>query len=81
MKDQSEVERILLEKGYKKQVFFYAIGGGEDEDDRDIFIKDESVVFYDYSYKVWRKCHSRQTSYVNGLPSNAEVITQPDEIP
>lgn len=67
-------ENILLAKGYEKRVFFYEIGGGEDEDDIDIFVKGNTVVFYDYSYKVWRTCPYDSINYVNGLPGLALVI-------
>lgn len=66
--------QVLFDKGFKKQVFFYQIGGGEDEDDTDIFVKDDTVVFYDYSYKVWRKCSYSEINYIKGLPCDAEIV-------
>lgn len=71
-------EELLISKGFNKQVFFYQIGGGEDEDDTDIFVKDDVVVFWDHYYKVWRKNRYSQINYVNGLDWHGEACSEGD---
>lgn len=71
-------EELLISKGFKKQIFFYQIGGGEDEDDTYIFINDDVVVFWDHYYKVWRKNIYSKINYVNGLDWDGQVCEETD---
>lgn len=46
-------EDSLKAAGYSKQIFFYKIGGGEDEDDIDIFVKDNIAVSFNFYKETW----------------------------
>ena len=60
-------EQSLIEAGYEKQTFFYQIGGGEDEDDREIFVKDGIAVTYESTYDGWYAKRESEINYVNGF--------------
>lgn len=57
-------EAILKEDGWKCQLFEYKIGGGEDEDDMDIWVKEEWAIT-----KIkdrWLLCRHDNISTING---------------
>ena len=62
--------------GYVARTFFYQIGGGEDEDDKTIFIKNGFAVWITQN-RLYR-CKYDRLSYTNGFPQDAELITPED---
>lgn len=73
-------EQSLLESGFNKQIFFFQIGNGEDEDDIDIYIKGNLAITY--HSKQWKKRPYDQISYVNGFGlDEAEVCTESEVNP
>lgn len=72
-------EEWLKKNGWQKRLFFYAIGGGEDENDRDIWVKDGVALTYEYTYKKWCKASYEELNYVNGFPDN-DIVIYTDEL-
>lgn len=60
--------------GFIKQTFFYQIGGGEDEDDRDVWVNSDAdkVIFKDGN--KYRKCKWSKCNYVNGLDYENSIV-------
>lgn len=65
-----EQVKQLIDAGYKKKVFFFAIGGGEDEDDIDIYVDEikDIAVTWDIWHECWKQTKYSELSYVNGFP-------------
>lgn len=66
-------EQSLIEAGYKKTIFFFQVGGGEDEDDRFIYVKDGIAVTYEGSYQSWHARKEDDINYVNGFDTDCAV--------
>ncbi len=60
--------------GYDRKHFFYAIGGGEDEDGEDILIKGDVVLSWDYSTDRWYKGSWSLCNYVDGIDCSGGCI-------
>lgn len=74
-------EQQLIEAGFKPKTFFYEIGGGEDEDDMTIYIKDDIALMFDFQRKVWLKRPYSSLSYINGFNSYlADVVEHMEEL-
>lgn len=56
----------LHQKGFKKQVFYYAIPG--DENDMAIWVKDSVVLAWNSSREYFVKCNYSELSYQHGFP-------------
>jgi hypothetical protein len=69
-------EDILLQNGFEKRVFFFAIGSGEDEDDIDIFVKDGIAVTYESTYDCWFANKEENINYTNGFPISDSVAVE-----
>lgn len=72
-----EQEQQLIDAGYKREVFFFAIGGGEDEDDIYIYVnEDEDIaVTWDIWNECWKQRKYSELTYVNGFGlDDAEVF-------
>jgi hypothetical protein len=66
-------EEYLLATGWRKEVFFYATVGGEDEDDCDIFVKGNLALTYDYDYEAWWLADYDDLNYSDGFPCDKRV--------
>jgi hypothetical protein len=66
-------EQSLIDNGYEKQVFFYQVGGGEDEDDREIFVKDGIAVTFESTTKSWHARKMSEISYEGGFNTDFAV--------
>lgn len=75
----SITEEWLKENGFEEKYLNYQIGGGEDEDTRYYWQKDNIVLAYESTYKGWYKSNPDKLNYINGFPSD-EIITTIDEI-
>lgn len=69
-------EKALREAGYKAEIFFYQTGGGEDEDDCIIFVKDGRVLHYEYVEKYWMAAKYDDLNYTEGWPYEAAQRVQ-----
>lgn len=65
-----EQAELLRSRGYISEVFYYGIGGGEDESDMIIFKKDDHALYFDFTRKMWRKIHQVHLAYETGYPSD-----------
>lgn len=72
----SITEEWLEANGWRSEIFFFAIGGGEDEDDMIIWEKDEIAVCR--CRDIWYKSIRDNLSYTHGFPSNNIVYTIAD---
>jgi hypothetical protein len=71
----AEQEQQIIDSGYKKELFFYQTGGGEDENDMYIFVNKEKdiAVAWDVWKESWAQIQYSSLNYVNGFNSdNAE---------
>jgi hypothetical protein len=57
----------LIKSGYEKRTFFFAIGGGEDEDDQEIFVKGGIAITYESTFSCWCARPEREINYVDGF--------------
>ena len=74
-----ELYDTLIAKGYKHTNFFYQTGGGEDEDDMEVFIKDDKAVTGWYSeFPNVRRCDAEDLNYIDGWPEYSEVLLLSD---
>ena len=59
----------LIDDGYKKEVFFFRTGGGEDEDNIDIYVNEEKDIAV--TWDVWKgrfvQRKYSEINYVNGF--------------
>lgn len=62
----------LLELGFAQKNFFYAVGGGEDEDDRVIYVKDD-IALTESSEGGFYKSKTDDLSYQHGFPYNNRI--------
>lgn len=68
-------EQSLIENGYEKEIFFFQTGGGEDEDDQDIYVKGDIAVTYESTYGRWYAQKRDRLSYINGFEiDDAEAV-------
>lgn len=71
----------LIKAGWEPQAFFFQTGGGEDEDDREIFVKDGITITYESSYKCWCVKKHDEINYIDGFGvDNAEKIRTMEEL-
>jgi hypothetical protein len=74
-------EESLLNAGFKPQYFAYQIGGGEDEDDMTIFVKDNIAVAYRWDNDYWYARRREGLNYINGFRfSEAEAVESIEQI-
>jgi hypothetical protein len=52
--------------GFVKEVFFYKTDN--DENDKDIWVKDNIVIYFDWTIKLWYYSAYSELNYVEGLP-------------
>ncbi|HLI93232.1 MAG TPA: hypothetical protein VKU83_06470 [Puia sp.] len=71
MSETPITEEYLLANGWESRTFFYAIGGGEDEDDRLIFIKDGLALTEMGGF--WYRADEDELEYRQGFPSQDRV--------
>lgn len=67
-------EQSLIAAGYERQTFFFQTGGGEDEDDMEIFVKNGIAVAYESTYECWYAVPESEINYVDGF--NLETATR-----
>jgi hypothetical protein len=60
-------EQSLTNAGYEKQIFFFQIGGGEDEDDIYIFVKDGTAITYESTFNCWCIKPYSELNYLDGF--------------
>lgn len=53
-------------KGFKKQTFFYAVPG--DENDMEIWVRDDVVLAWNSSREYFVRCNYSDLSYQHGFP-------------
>ena len=61
-------EEWLKENGWKGETLFYQVGGGEDEDDCSIWVKDEMALTHSSIHKLWYIAKRSDLNYINGFP-------------
>lgn len=66
-------EQSLIAAGYEKRIFFFQIGGGEDEDDREIFVKDGIAITYESTYDVWCVRAEFDLNYIDGFNVDSAI--------
>ena len=57
----------LLKNGFISDTLFFQIGGGEDEDDITIFMKEDFALAWDYITSKWHKCMYKSINYKDGF--------------
>lgn len=57
----------LIKAGYKPEIFFYKIGGGEDESDMTIYVKDDIAVRIQYNSSTYPSgvCYAVKCDYLS----------------
>lgn len=74
-----QISDRLIAAGFKKKHLYYQVGGGEDEDGDDVFMKDEIILSWDYISDRWYKGHLDNYNYWKGIPAD-EVVDINDYI-
>lgn len=64
----------LIKSGFTKQNFAFQVGGGEDENDDSILIKENIVLWWDYSADKWHAGTYSKCNYVNGINTDKGII-------
>lgn len=58
--------RNLIDSGFEHKTLFFQTGGGEDENDMSIFVKNGIAVSHDDINDVWYSCKEANLSYTKG---------------
>lgn len=69
-------EQSLIAAGYQKEIFFFQTGGGEDEDDQDIYVKGDIAVTYESTYQCWYAQKRDRLSYVDGFEIEDATVVE-----
>jgi hypothetical protein len=69
-------EESLINAGYEKEIFFFQTGGGEDEDDQDIYVKGDIAVTYESTYKCWYTQKRDRLNYVDGFEIEDATVVE-----
>lgn len=64
----------LEKKGFVHKNFFFQTGGGEDENDMEIYVKDDIAVTFDCYSNSFKTCKYSNMNYVDGWDYNNETI-------
>lgn len=67
-------QELLIGNGWIKENLYYQIGGGEEENDRTIYVKDGWALTFDYTSKRWYIAKYDELNYVNGFPYEEVVV-------
>ena len=71
----------LKSLGFIKKVFFYATGGGEDENDMDIFVKGDNALTSGWqSPAKWSVGLYKKCNYIHGFDNDSSIINIYDSI-
>jgi hypothetical protein len=64
----------LINIGYLKTNFAFAVGSGEDENDDYVYIKNDITLEWDYTTGLWHKHKSSVVNYSNFATLTGELI-------
>lgn len=54
--------------GFIREIFYYKTDN--DENDKDIWVKDNIAIYYEWTTKRWYKSNYNELNYNEGLPYN-----------